>query len=652
MKILFLQLPVPTLVPQKSVGNHLLAASSLFLHAKFYNAATRHDISALPQELCARAGDSYIVEAIHSKLPDVVAFTCTVWNVERTLFIAETLKKRIPGVKIWLGGPEVASDAYFMSSEDQPFDLAVEGEGEEVFRLLLEGADPAIIDRVHIFPGNKKNVSVFPTMVSDLCSIHEPFINGFAEMETDGVILSELFRGCRYGCLFCRYTSEGTKKNFALRPYDQVRELFSWARDNNAGELFLLDPSFEQRPDLNEFLTFLSNVNANPQIPIFAELRAESVTKELADLLFRAGIHHVETGLQTITSAALKNVKRSFNRVKFTSGVRNLQDAGIKIRPDIMIGLPGDTPDGFRETIDFVKSLDLAADAQVFKTQVLPGTALRKQAPRFGIEYETRPPYQVLATPQWRREELDESLFDAEEMLNTRCTPDESPILLCSRNVLKEVARFTNTNIEYAYYFDCVQPQGREYFVNETFSNASVAVSLVCKLSELNQVNAVKKGLASFYKINPFSISVVGFEIPHGFPLDVFDIVNSTKLQNNYSSYIQSLYPTACSNTPHRRTVACLNAFGSQQCSKDWLGELRDVAEVVWIAPISSVIDGTLEKVKCIEEIDFVYLDCGASSITNDRLEDLTATAFKHQIVFPDVDSQWRFVEMRSRSDF
>lgn len=651
MKILFLQLPVPTLVPQKSIGNHLLAASSLFLHAKFHNVESGHDIAALPQELCTRAGDSSIIDAISAKSPDVVAFTCTVWNIERTLFIAETLKKRIPSIMIWLGGPEIASDAFFMNGEDQPFDLAVEGEGEEVFRLLLEGVDPSAIDRVHI-PLGRKNVTVFPNAATSLCSIHEPFITGFAEMESDGVILSELFRGCRYGCLFCRYTSSGTKKNFALRPYDQVTELFSWAQENSAKELFLLDPSFEQRPDLHEFLEFLSKVNSNPQIPIFAELRAESVTRELAGLLIKAGIQHVETGLQTINSVALKKVKRSFSREKFSSGVRNLQDVGIKIRPDIMIGLPGDTPDGFKQTMEFVKTLDLAADAQVFKTQVLPGTALRKQAERFGIEYEGRPPYQVLATPQWNREELDESLFDAEEILGTRCTPDESPVLLCGRKMAKETVRFNNTAIEYAYYFDCTQQQGREYFLNETFANASVTVSLVCKFSEFTQIDAVKEGLSAFYQMNPFSTSVVGFEVPPGFPLDLFDIVNRMKLQNNYSSYIQSLYPTAGSDTPHRRTMACLNILDWQHCSSDWLCELREVAEVVWIIPLSIMSDATLKIGNCIENADFVYINCGTEPVTEHQLQHLSATVFKHQIVFPDVTTQWRYVEMRNRSDF
>jgi hypothetical protein len=316
-----------------------------------------------------------------------------------------------------------------------------------------------------------------------------------------------------------------------------------------------------------------------------------------------------------------------------------------------MIGLPGDTSEGFRETMEFVKNLDLARDAQVFKTQILPGTALRKQAQRFGIEYEQRPPYQVIATPQWRRDELDESLYDAEEVLGTHCTPDESPILLCSRNKKSDTAQFNTTKITYAYYFDCSLQQGRERFLNETFKNTSFTVSLVCKITDLNQLEAVKMGVSSFYQANPFSSSVVGFEIPPGFPLDLFDIVNSLKSQNKYSSYIESLYPTANSSTPHRRTIACLKVADSQHCSGDWLYELRAVAEVLWIAPVSIVSDGRLETNRCIEEIDFVHIDNGVNPVTHDQLQWLSTTALKHQIVFPDVETQWRFVEMRNKSD-
>jgi radical SAM superfamily enzyme YgiQ (UPF0313 family) len=647
MKILFLQLPVPTLVSQKSIGNHLLASSSLFLHAMRMNSLSAHQLSALPQEVCSRGGDLSIINAICEEKPDVLACTCTVWNIERTLYIAKKLKSKFPDIKIWFGGPEIASDAFFMNdSQEQPFDLAVEGEGEEVFRSLLQGVDPAKINRVYV-PNNKKEISVFPQALKDLHTIHEPFIHGFAQMEQDGVVLSELFRGCKYGCLFCRYHTGDMKKTFAFRPYDQVKELIDWARSNGTKEIFLLDPSFEQRPDLDEFLDFLSGINRDPQISIFAELRAEAVDKKLAEKLKSSGIHHVETGLQTVNKIALKNVGRSFDKVKFVDGINNLQSVGIKIRPDIMIGLPGDTPEGFYETAEFVKELGLASYTQVFKTQILPGTILRKQAERYKITYEKLPPYQVLSTPQWSKELLDESLYTAEELLGTRCAPEDSPVLVFS-NQTQQVRKFNNTEIIYAYYFDCSSDKGREFIVNEEFKHASCTLSLTCKVDRYDQIDVVRKCLTRFYEANPFSSSIVAFQIQPLFPLDIFDIVNEIKQQNCHSTYLQSLFPTTYSRTPHRRMLAALNINDCQSCTKSWLSDLRDIAEVVWIMPFSLLRNGTFETFGRIEEVDYLYLDSANVSIQEKTLQSLSRSPFGHQLIFSDMYTQWRYIELRA----
>lgn len=645
MHILFLQLPVPTLVPHKNTGNHLLASSSLFIHLKRIGVAEKHHISTLPQEICSRGGDSHIVNCIEMIAPDIVACTCTVWNIERTLYLTEIIKSTLPNVKIWLGGPEVASDSYFINQQDWHFDCAVEGEGEEVFRLLVEGNDPAIIDRVYTPASIKKDIQIFPSNLENLRSIHEPFINGFAEMEQDRVILSELYRGCSYGCLFCRYHSGETKKNFALRPYEQVQSLFEWARTNNTNEIFLLDPSFEQRPDCNAFLDFLSTINKDPVIPIFAELRAEAVNAEFADKLYNAGIFHVETGLQTVTRKALQNSCRSFDKDAFVSGIRNLQKKNIKIRPDIMIGLPGDTPDGLRETAKFVMDLDLAPFAQVFKTQVLPGTGLRKHASKFGIEFEQRPPYQVIATPQWSKTDMNSSLFEAEELLGIQCTPEECPVIVCKSKIEVpfSISKFNETDIVYAYYFDCTNERGRDLFSKETFLNAAFTVSLTCAFDNYDHTSLIRNCLTTFYRTNPFSSSVVALQIPHAFPLDIFDLVNEIKSQYSMSNYLQSLYPTTYSATPHRRTLACIDLSFQQAYSQSWLDSLRDVAELVWVVKDTSDIIKRLETFPFLENVDYISID--SKLVLQDIFDTLAYSPFAGQFIFSDLYTQWEFLE-------
>lgn len=653
MKIFFVQLPVPTLVPQQNVGNHLLASSSLILHLLNSQSCIGIDISVLPQEICSRAGDYHIIDIICKNNPDVVAFTCTVWNIERTQYIARLLKSRLKNVKIWLGGPEIAYDSYFLADNNPPFDLAVEGEGEEIFALLIRGVDPCIIERVYV-PSVTVEKSVKPTSIKSLSTIHEPFINGFARMEQDRVLVSELFRGCKYRCRFCRYHSGTFNKGFSIRPYEQVKSLFCWARQNGTKEIFLLDPSFEQRADINSFLDLLSKTNKDPVIPIFAELRAEAVDQKFAEKLRNAGVCHVETGLQTVTPQALKNAGRIFDREKFISGIHNLQSAGIKIRPDIMIGLPGDTPEGLKQTALFLNDLNISQHAQVFKTQVLPGTKLRQNAGRFLITYENRPPYQITSTPHWSQQDLNESIFEAESLLNINCSPEERPLLLLCKEPETTFRKnsYISTDITYAYYFDCTTESGREYLFSEDFSKAAFTVSLTCKVDNYQFFELIKKCICHFYEANPFSSSAVAFHVPAQFPLDIFDEILETGKICCYSNYLQSLYPTTYSRTPHRRLMACLDLLKPQNYSKSWLEDLRELTEVVWYPKQLDEFFDYSDKYNLIDKADYIYLDTKALSQTNYGLDldNILQSEYAEQIIFSDIDTQWKYFDLQSKN--
>lgn len=644
MKLLFVQLPVPTLVPQQNVGNHLLASSSLYLHLQTSTAFLKHDISALSQDICSRAGDNHIVELILGSSPDIVAFTCAVWNIERTLYIARKIKSTMPQVKVWLGGPEIASDSFFMSDKNPPFDLAVEGEGEQIFRLLLEGYDPEIIARVHV-PFSTKENKLTPELIRSLDTINEPFIKGFARMEQDGVLTSEFFRGCKYGCLFCRYHNGSGKKVFAKRSYQQVESLFSWARINCTKEIFLLDPSFEQRPDIDQFLEFLSEINRDPVIPIFAELRAESVDEKLAEKLYHAGVLHVETGLQTVTAQALRNVGRTFDKQKFISGIRHLQSVGIKIRSDIMIGLPGDTPEGLQQTASFLKELQLNRCAQVFKTQVLPGTNLRRKAQHFSIEFERRPPYQVISTPQWNESQMADAIYEAESLLDISCQPEERPIIhyaIDSRSAFEYLC-FVNIDTVYAYYFDMTNETGRMAFAKEKYTKASFTVSMTIKVDNYHFIHKIKTGVANFYQTNPFSASVVAFQIPPQFPLDLFDAVLEIRNTHSFSNYLSSLYPSTYSSVPNRRIFACLEISLRKLYSEEWLDSLRELSEIIWIPDEADDFFRQIDTV--VESMDYVYVSKILSDKQNLSFDKLAVSSYSEQYIFSDIERQWSYLE-------
>ena len=120
--------------------------------------------SKLPPSSANTLGDQGLVEEILAHQPWMVGFTCYVWNIQRTLWIARQLKEQRPELKVLLGGPEITADNAGAGGEagkgTSPFfgrlpaersgpraekwtspppavDFAVLGEGERTFAELL-----------------------------------------------------------------------------------------------------------------------------------------------------------------------------------------------------------------------------------------------------------------------------------------------------------------------------------------------------------------------------------------------------------------------------------------------------------------------------------------------------------------------------------
>ncbi len=185
----------------------------------------------------------------------------------------------------------------------------------------------------------------------------------------------------------------------------------------------LLDPTLNQRRDFASFLKLLARENPERQFTYFGELRAEGITSEIARLLAEANFTEVEIGLQSIDPLAMDLMDRHNNLRAFERGARAMLDHGIKVKVDLIIGLPGDTIDSVRRGIDYVHASGLYSEVQVFNLAVLPGTAFRQEAEQLGLVYQDRPPYYVLETPTLRLEQMYDLMAEAQEVFETEFDP-------------------------------------------------------------------------------------------------------------------------------------------------------------------------------------------------------------------------------------
>jgi radical SAM superfamily enzyme YgiQ (UPF0313 family) len=178
-------------------------------------------------------------------------------------------------VKIVLGGPEITPDnAWVLGSTD--YDFAVIGEGEQTFSNLLLGlldgeyVPPVPIAGLYVPPitGPRFQTDRLPAFrqpLPDLDRLGSPYLAGILDPADERMLLLETIRGCVFNCNFCYYPKCYDDKYFLSR--DAVLASLKYARDRGAQEVFLLDPTLNQRKDFAGFVRTLAQGNPDRQCP-------------------------------------------------------------------------------------------------------------------------------------------------------------------------------------------------------------------------------------------------------------------------------------------------------------------------------------------------------------------------------------------------
>jgi radical SAM superfamily enzyme YgiQ (UPF0313 family) len=436
-EIVLIQLPIPPLGPAPIRGNVPLAAAYLKLFAAQKGLESFYDIQIFPPGLASSLGDQALARAIMERSPWMVGFTCYVWNIERTLALAAAIKRGQPEVRIALGGPEITPDNAWVL--DHPgYDFAVIGEGEQTFAQLLLGildepVPPIPIPGLYVAPGRPANrfdplrQPAKRTPLPDINVLGSPYVGGMVDAADEQMMLLETTRGCVFNCKFCYYP-KSYDKQYYLEP-NHVEAGLRHAQERGAREVFLLDPTLNQRKDFADLLRLLARGNPGHRFTYFGELRAEGITPETARLLKEANFTEVEIGLQSIDPDAQQKMDRKNNLRAFERGVRAIMDEGIHVKVDLIVGLPGDTVESVRRGMHYLRSEQLYSDMQVFTLSILPGTAFRLEAAQLGLKYQPRPPYYVLGTPTLRLEQLYQLMDDAREIFELEYDAQPRPVL-------------------------------------------------------------------------------------------------------------------------------------------------------------------------------------------------------------------------------
>lgn len=191
-----------------------------------------------------------IAADLFSKNPDVIGFSCYIWNIEETIVVVDMLRKVLPDVKIMLGGPEVSYDTEYWMNRLTSVDFIVMGEGEETFRDLLRQISGE--RKYHFVFGlayRKDGQAVItpPRPKLDLNVIPSPhrFDTDIPSMR-NRVVYFETSRGCPFSCQFCLSSIEVGVRYFDM---ERVKADLTYLIDNGAKLIKFVDRTFNIKRD-------------------------------------------------------------------------------------------------------------------------------------------------------------------------------------------------------------------------------------------------------------------------------------------------------------------------------------------------------------------------------------------------------------------
>ena len=409
LRLLFLQLP--RLDPDvTSPGENVMSAAACLRAALERSPEGAHWTFIETPDAQDGDSDSALLDRITDLNPDVLSATCYLWNIERTLFFLRLLKKRMPTLRIAIGGPDIATNHPLLppKKQDCTADALVIGEGETVFPSILS------FFRTGQVP-NFKNVSwrnqdgtwaigtksrqVQP--LRDLLPapdhpINHPNASGMAYLETS--------RGCPMHCAFCCYNIRRTTTS--CLPPEDVEKRIRILRSRGTKEIRLTDPTFNANPRFDEIIDVMVRENADHGIAFFVEIRADTLTDDQAKRLAQAGVTEAEVGVQSTDPQVLKLIHRPLSLSNLIRGIEALIRHGIRPTLDFMYALPGQDPDDIQRSLDWFAHFGEKVYPQFLPTLLLPGTELRDRADELGLRAQRLPPYRILSTDKLSTRQL------------------------------------------------------------------------------------------------------------------------------------------------------------------------------------------------------------------------------------------------------
>jgi radical SAM superfamily enzyme YgiQ (UPF0313 family) len=332
---------------------------------------------------------SEIVERLTAA--DIVGFSSYVWNARISLEAARRLKRLDPDKLIIFGGPQVPDHAEAFLRANPFIDVVVHNEGERTFVDLLNrfpARDWSDMRGISYLAADGQFVRTSPVeRMRNLEELPSPFLNGMfddliaSNPDEQWIGLWESNRGCPFQCTFCDWGS-ATAGKVTKFEFDRLHGELNWFADRGIKYIFVCDANFGiQKRDV-EIAEAVAEVRRRTGFPHGfsvqntknATERAYQTQKILSDARLNKG---VALSMQSLDPLTLKNIKRdNISLETYFELARRFTADNVETYSDLILGLPGETYESFRNGVDKLIRLGQHNRIQFNNLTILPNAEM------------------------------------------------------------------------------------------------------------------------------------------------------------------------------------------------------------------------------------------------------------------------------------
>ncbi|EGT3601989.1 TPA: B12-binding domain-containing radical SAM protein [Clostridium perfringens] len=387
----------------------LTAINSKYIHSnlavRYLKAFTKDlDFQGDIKEFSINDRVENILEGIIEEKPDVVAFSCYIWNMEFVNRLAELIKLVDPNIEILYGGPEVSYEGKeFLENHEGEY--VIVGEGEKTFRefVLYKLGEGKIEDIKGL--NYKRDGKVFENPKRPEMDMNElVFPYTYEEDINNKIVYYEASRGCPFKCKYCL---SSVMHGVRFLDVERVKKELKYFMERGLKLVKFVDRTFNcNREYTVELLKYLSEQDTETRFHF--EVAADLLTEEQIEILNNApkGRFQLEVGVQTTNNEVLHNINRYITYENIKEKVLKVA-AGKNVMQhlDLIAGLPGEDLESFKKSFNDVH--DIRPDEiQLGFLKLLKGSSMREEAEKWGIVYSPYAPYEIIRSKDISYEEL------------------------------------------------------------------------------------------------------------------------------------------------------------------------------------------------------------------------------------------------------